>query len=113
MPARKQHLLSNHLFRLLAINLAIGGSVAAMLVAGLLFTDAQGIGTLILNTQSPVIAVILLFGGFFITFASVAMGCAIMLLPHGDEGEDDRGGGLKSPLTPQPVLAVARPHRSR
>ena len=113
MPAKKQRLLSNNLFRLLTINLAIGGSVAVMLVAGLMLTDAQGIGTLIRNTQSPVIAVVLLFGGFFITCASVAMGCAIMLLPRGDEDDDDRGGGLKSPLTPEPLLAVAQPRRLR
>lgn len=89
-----KRLLANPLYRLLAINFVIGAGVAALIVAGLLVTDAVGIGTLIAHTQNPVIAVVLLYGGFFITFTSVTMGCAIMLLPR-DEEDDGNGGGHK------------------
>ena len=105
-------LLANPLFRLLAVNFLIGASVAAMVVAGMLLTDTQGIGTLVRNTQSPVIAVALLFGGFLITFSSVAMGWAIMRLGL-PEDNSDKGGGkpvLMEPV-PIPVHATARARR--
>jgi hypothetical protein len=66
------------LFRLLAVNLTIGIAVAALAVGGLLALDAHGLRTLILADRSPVAALVLLGGGFVITFASVAMGTAIM-----------------------------------
>jgi acyl-coenzyme A thioesterase PaaI-like protein len=66
------------LFRLLGINLAIGIAVAVLAVGGLLALDPHRLRTLILADQSPAIALVLLSGGFIITFASVAMGSAIM-----------------------------------
>ncbi|MCB1480628.1 MAG: hypothetical protein KDJ55_01380 [Rhodobiaceae bacterium] len=101
-------LLKNPLFRLLAINFTIGAVVATMVVAGLILSDTQGIGTLVRNTQSPAIAVALLFGGFLITFSSVAMGWAIMRI---GAPEDDSGKGGGKPV-PAAVLAPV-PVRSR
>ena len=66
------------LFRLLGINLAIGVAVALLAVGGLLVLDPHGIRTLILADQSPATALLLLSGGFVVTFGSVAMGTAIM-----------------------------------
>ena len=80
------------LFRLLAINLVIGISVAALLVGGLLLLNPGGLRHLIWTDRSPWVAVGLLLFGFIVTFGSAAMGSAIMAagLPR---YEDDRGGG--------------------
>ena len=80
------------LFRLLAINLAIGITVAALLVGGLLLLNPGGLRHLIFTDRSPWVAIGLLLFGFIVTFGSAAMGSAIMAagLPR---DEDDRGGG--------------------
>ena len=107
-PARK--LLVNPLFRLLAVNFAIGAIVAALVVAGLILTDTQGIGTLVRNTQSPTVAVALLFGGFLITFSSGAMGWGIMRIgiPEDSAG---KGGGKSVPVGELVPIPVRSRHR--
>lgn len=68
--------------KLLAINGVIGASVGCSAAAGLLMTDAGGLATLFAQTGSYIVAGALLFGGFAVTFASLAMASAIMLLPR-------------------------------
>jgi hypothetical protein len=68
------------LFRLLAINLAAGVALAGLLVGGLLWLDPGGLRHLILSDRSPGVALGLLLFGFAVTFASAAMGSAIMAL---------------------------------
>jgi hypothetical protein len=68
------------LFRLLAINLAIGMSIAALLVGGLLWLDVGGLRHMIVADRSPAVALGLLLFGFVITFGSTAMGTAIMAI---------------------------------
>jgi hypothetical protein len=53
-------------------------------VCGLLALNDQ-LRNLILSDHSPAVALILLAGGFIVTFASVVMGSAIMRL-DGEEG---------------------------
>src|SRR6266446_1201700 len=67
------------LFRLLAINLAAGIVLAALLVGGLLALNPSGLRDLIFADSSPGIALGLLLFGFRITFGSAAMGTAIMM----------------------------------
>ncbi|MFV0297735.1 MAG: hypothetical protein ACK5JT_16615 [Hyphomicrobiaceae bacterium] len=70
--------------RFLALN-ALGGAVAGNVAAGLmLWFDAGGLGTLISESSAPVAPLCLLFGGFTLTFASLAMGSAIMLMSRDD-----------------------------
>ena len=95
---RRQSLLLVPLFRLLAINLAIGACAAALLVGGLLWFNPGNLRELIFADRSPAIAIGVLLGAFFITFGSVAMGTAIMALGR-VERKDTRGGG-----TPEPAL---------
>ncbi|MGA7997358.1 MAG: hypothetical protein WCA28_20985 [Bradyrhizobium sp.] len=81
------------LFRLLAINLAAGMAVAALLVGGLLVLDPYHLRDLIFADSSPGTALGLLLFGFVVTFGSAAMGTAIMatgMPPKEDEGP--RGG---------------------
>ena len=85
------------LFRLLAINLGIGVSVAGFLFGGLLALNPHGLRDLIMADRSPVTALALLLFGFVVTFGSVAMGTAIMAI-----GRTEAGGGKR---TLAPALA--------
>ena len=86
---RRTSFLRVPLFRLLAINLAIGIVVAALLVGGLLALNPGGLRDLIFADQSPVAALGLLLFGFVVTFGSAAMGSAIMAMgmPKADHDE--------------------------
>jgi hypothetical protein len=98
-------LLRQPLFRLLAINLAAGVLVAALLLGGLLWVNPLHLRELIFADDSPGTALGLLLFGFVITFGSAAMGTAIMAM-----GQDRSGGGdggrrqlTASALVPAPV----------
>ncbi len=75
---RRFWLLRVPLFRLLAINLAAGITLAVLLVGGLLALNPAGLRDLILADSSPGTALGLLLFGFVVTFGSTAMGTAIM-----------------------------------
>ena len=102
------------LFRLLAINLAIGVTVAALLVGGLLVLDPYHLRDLIFADRSPGTALGLLLFGFVVTFGSAAMGTAIMAmgLPR---RADDAGprGGLPRLATQELNRGVAASSRQR
>jgi len=95
-------LLRQPLFRLLAINLGIGVSVAVLMLGGLLALNPHGLRDLILADRSPLVAAGLLLFGLVVTFGSVAMGAAIMALGHDD------GPGGKAKSAPVRVTAAAR-----
>jgi hypothetical protein len=85
------------LIRLLAINLAIGITVAVLMLGGLLALNPGNLRGLILADRDGGAALGLLLFGLVVTFGSVAMGTAIMAL--GRRERDGKGGGGK----PQPV----------
>lgn len=91
-PDQRRRLLQIPLFRLLAINLALGLGMAVVLVGGLLVLDPYGLRHLIFSDHSPGVAIGLLLGSFFVTFGSTAMGTAIMALGRGDDDDHPRGG---------------------
>ncbi|MGL3106697.1 hypothetical protein [Bradyrhizobium sp. BR 1432] len=94
-PARRA-LLRIPLFRLLAINLAIGACAAALLVGGLLWLNPGHLRELIFADRSPGIALALLLACFLITFGSAAMGSAIMAQGRKEERSGhDRGHGSR------------------
>ncbi len=86
-------LLRQPLFRLLAINLAIGIALATLLVGGLLALNPSGLRDLILADNSPGTALGLLLFGFVVTLGSTVMGSAIMAMGYLEK--PDRGGGGK------------------
>ncbi|RZM89474.1 hypothetical protein CWO91_42130 [Bradyrhizobium genosp. SA-3] len=90
-PARRA-LLRIPLFRLLAINLAIGACAAALLVGGLLWLNPGHLRELIFADRSPGIALALLLASFLITFGSAAMGSAIMAQGRKEERSGHDGG---------------------
>jgi hypothetical protein len=85
---RRDGLFRQPLFRLLAVNLAAGVSLAVLLVGGLLYLNPGHLRDLIFSDNAPLTALGLLAFGFTITFGSVAMGSAIMAM-----GSDLRGNG--------------------
>src|SRR5262249_19480665 len=100
-------LLRVPLFRLLAINLAIGACAAALLVGGLLVLNPGHLRDLILADRAPGVAIFLLLGSFLITFGSAAMGSAIMA--QGRKRDDDKGGGIRARLATQMLMRRNRP----
>jgi hypothetical protein len=92
--SRRLSLWRTPLFRLLAINLAIGIMLAVFLVGGLLWLNPGGLRHLIFADRSPATALGLLLFGFIVTFGSTAMGSAIMAMGRSEAEDDDapRGG---------------------
>jgi hypothetical protein len=95
------------LFRLLAINLAAGTALAALLVGGLLALNPSGLRDLILADRSPGTALGLLLFGFIVTFGSTAMGTAIMAT-GARQADDDEPRGPRG-LRAQELGRRARP----
>ena len=100
-PRRRFGFLRVPLFRLLAINLAAGVAIAALLVGGLLALNPGGLRHLIFADASPGTALGLLLFGFVVTFGSATMGTAIMAM--GRVADDGRRG---------PPAPVARPEHA-
>lgn len=108
-PARPiRSLLRIPLFRLLAINLAIGACAAALLVGGLLWLNPGHLRELIFADRAPGVALFLLLASFLITFGSAAMGSAIMA--QGRKEDSSKGGGHGSRLAVQEAARRARTH---
>jgi hypothetical protein len=106
--------LSVPLFRLLGINLAVGMTVAALLVGGLLMLNPFNLRDLIFADSSPGTALGLLLFGFVVTFGSAAMGTAIMATGT-PRRADDAGpqGGLPRLATQELSPGVAASSRKR
>ena len=98
------------LFRLLAINLAGGVTLATLVVGGLLALNPGGLRHLIFADASPGTALGLLLLGFVVTFGSAAMGTAIMAM--GRAADDEKRRGPPAPVA-QPAHAMARTRRPR
>ena len=79
MPHARHIAPAMPLLRLLGINCAAGTAVALLGVGGLLMLNPQ-LRDLIFSDHSPAVPLVLLGGGFIVTFASVVMGTAIMRL---------------------------------
>jgi hypothetical protein len=110
MP-RRFSFLRVPLFRLLAINLAIGITLATLVVGGLLAINPGGLRDLILADSSPGTALGLLLFGFVVTFGSTAMGTAIMAM--GQRPADDEGPRGPPLLVAQAVSPAALPASRR
>jgi hypothetical protein len=104
----RRGLLRIPLFRLLAINLALGLGMAVLLVGGLLALDPGGLRHLVFSDRSPGIALGLLVMSFFVTFGSAAMGTAIMALGRRETGHRGPRGGIPAHAKPAMVRVTAR-----
>ncbi|WP_417668051.1 hypothetical protein [Roseibium sp.] len=86
----------NPLFRLLAINGAIGVFVSCLFLLAVFALNIGNLRVLVAKADDPVLPVIMLAFGLVITLTSVVMGTAIMMLKSADDG--DRGTREKSRL---------------
>lgn len=89
-----------NLIRLLIWNAVAGAGLGVLFAAFLVYWDVAGLGALLANSDRPWPAIVLLFGGFAVTFGSAVCGTAIMGLK--DDGDDGPGGGRRE-LVPIPV----------
>ena len=92
-------------------NAVTGAAVGAAMVGGILALDIGGIGTLLWSGEDTIVGLVLLFWFFGLTFASVAMGSAIMALGHTpSENGPDRGSRAPAGLFLKPI-PVRTPRR--
>lgn len=85
------------LLRLLAINLAAGVTIAALMLGGLMALNPGNLRGLIMADRNGVAALMLLGFGLVVTFGSVAMGTAIMMLGKKPK-QNNGGGGTRIPV---------------
>ncbi|MFN3483818.1 hypothetical protein [Rhabdaerophilum calidifontis] len=98
------------LFALLLGNALWGGALGLAFVAGVLALDLGHLRRLIGFDAEGLLALALLAGGSIVTFASVAMGGAIMMI----EPRDPPAAGRRrlTQLVPAPLGAVRRARRA-
>lgn len=66
--------------RFLVLHLVVGVAAGVMLGILLLAFDVFGLGSLVWESANPLLPLMLLFFGLFITFGSVGMGVGVMSL---------------------------------
>ncbi|MTI00360.1 hypothetical protein [Roseibium sp. RKSG952] len=84
------------LLRLLAVNGGIGVIISLAFAVAVLVLNIGNLRVLILNSENPVLPVLMLIAGLVITLGSVVMGSAIMMLGSSDDRRP--GGGLRQKL---------------
>jgi hypothetical protein len=92
------------LIRLLAVNLAIGAAIAALMLGGLMALNPGNLRDLILADRNGTAALVLLGFGLVVTFGSVAMGTAVMALGRKSRQSTGNGG------TAAPVRVAVKAH---
>ncbi len=97
------------LLMFLLVHAAIGFAIAGLFVLALVGLDIGGFGSLVGRSSVAPLALGVLTAFLGLTFASVQMGAAIMLLPK--DHEDGRGGGSGRPAALVPVRIGAVPRR--
>jgi len=100
-----------HMVRFLLRHAIIGFAVAAVFVAALVLLDVARLGSLAHTSADGPFALALLVFALGLTFASVQMGFAVMLLPRAGDDHPGLGQQLR-PLDLKPVLLAVRtrPH---
>lgn len=93
-PSKFALLPRNPLFRLLVIHGVSGAVLGILFVAGVLVLDVAGIHSLLSRTGEWVVGLALLTMGSVVTFSSVSMGGAIMLMPKEEEPREPPSRGL-------------------
>ena len=101
-----QESFPRYLFR----NAVAGALIGVLVVAAILYLDVGGVGSLLFGGDDTVVGLLLLVWFFGLTFASVAMGSAVMALGH--RPKDDRPDrGSRAPAGWVPAFASVRPRR--
>lgn len=113
MPTSTPERNSGHqpLMTLLAINGIAGALLGLAFVAGVLLLDIAHIRSMLMRSGEWLVPVALLSMGSVVTFASVAMGGAIMMMPKDDDKGRSPGSGLKAELVPVRLFAKSARRR--
>lgn len=96
------------LLKFLLVNAVIGFGVAVVFVAALIVLDVGGFSTLTARSDVALMAVSVLTFFLGLTFASVQMGIAVMMLPKDDDAGPRGGRRLPAVLTPAYVRVRVR-----
>ncbi len=99
------------LVRFVLLHTAIGFGISAVFVALLMSTDANGLAALLRGAESHPLPALLLWFFCGLTFASVQIGAAVMLLAHEDPPEPR--GGRRIPVPGPGLVPALLPVRSR
>jgi hypothetical protein len=75
------------LVRFLLLNAAIGIGAGWFLLTLPLWTDVNGVGTLIWASDSPALAITMLAAAFAITFGGAAAAAAVMMMRFENDGD--------------------------
>ncbi len=97
-----------HLVRFLLRHALLGVALAVVFVGALLALDIAGLGTLMWQSPSGLIAAFALTVALSVTFGSAQMGFAVMLLPEDDAPRPRDGGHRTGALLPVRLRVRAR-----
>ena len=78
------------LFKLLARNLVMGTLAGWTTLFLLIASNTAGLSDVVFASANPLLPIVILAFGFFITFGSLAMGAGIMMIPSSDSNK--KGG---------------------
>jgi hypothetical protein len=102
----------NPLLRLLVINGFAGVGVAALVLAGIMWSNIGNLRVLMQTAENPFLPLFMLATALVITLGSVVMASAIMLLGDADKGQSGPGGGGRlieeGELRPIPIAVRSR-----
>lgn len=95
------------LVRFLLRHALIGGAIAAVFVGTLTMLDVFGLGTLLTSSEDGLLALAVLTFALGLTFGSVQMGFAVMLMSDSDDTTRGKAAPVRR-LIASPVRISAR-----
>lgn len=109
------------LLEFLGLHCCMGAAIGIAIAGGVVLSNLGRIGDLLRETSDPVVPMVLFFASFALTFASIKMGMAVMLLPLEPAGDDEPPPGIEpehepgyagaEPTEPTPVKVERDPNR--
>lgn len=89
------------LIRFLGLHMATGLAIGVIVASAMIMANLAGLKDLLVESKEPFVAILLLYAFNALTFASVAMGVAVMTLPYDgvcdmrDPNDHDDAGPLR------------------
>jgi len=109
MPRRTPSPRVDHrALRLVLQQSALGAALGLAFAGALVLVDAHGLGSLMLRSESGLVAFAMLAVGFMVTGGSLVAGGAIMLIGSGEPRGHGPSGGWRG-LVPIRVRAAGKP----
>lgn len=109
------------LLEFLGLHCFMGAAIGIAIAGGVVLSNLGRIGDLLRETSDPLVPMVLFFASFALTFASIKMGMAVMMLPLEPASDDEPPPGIEpehepgyagaEPKEPTPVKAARDPNR--